>query len=128
MPQEWTAEEEQEISGAVCTCPDSDAIVFLFFVFLLTWISAGIVLALAHIVAFLLRLEVFNSLLKSCFGGASGSAWPLNPHYLLLFTLLATDASPSSGQKKKKFRLSNFSALCMLLCLFHDGDIAALTS
>lgn len=30
-------------------------------------------------------------------------------------------------QIKKTFRLSNFCALCMLLCLFHDCDIAALT-
>lgn len=35
---------------------------------------------------------------------------------------------PVHPPDKKKFRLSNFCALCMLLCLFHDCDIAALTS
>lgn len=82
---------------------------------------------MAQIVAFLLRLEVFNSLLKSYFGCGPGSTWLLKPHYLLPVALLAPDASPS-GQKKYLDRLSNFCASCVLLCLFHDCDIAVLTS
>ena len=42
----------------------ANAIVFLFFVFPLTWISAGTVLVSEQMVAFLPRLEVFDSLLK----------------------------------------------------------------
>lgn len=42
----------------------ADAIVFVSFVFPLTWISAGTVLVSEQMVAFLPRLEVFDSLLK----------------------------------------------------------------
>ena len=42
----------------------ADAIVFLFFVFQLTWISVGTVLVLEQIVAFCPRLEVLRFLLK----------------------------------------------------------------
>lgn len=100
----------------------ANAIVFLFFVFPLTWISAGTVLVSEQMVAFLPRLEVFDSLLKELL-------WRQSQITVALEATLSSPVCPPGSRHRSilKHRLSNFCSLCILLCLLPDLDTAALT-